>query len=143
MCSAVIFRLLYQKWQVHVISLGMCPTTVKQLFRCTTTAYLLCSLSSSQNASNGSPTQRDSIYACTHDGRSHCISLQTGYSGSGCTWSLCHVPLSFFEKQNGPPPPPAPLLPLSAVPKLELPTCLYYAENNFIFSCTDRLEYVN
>jgi len=30
---------------------------VKQLFRCTATAYLSCSLSSSQNASNGSPTQ--------------------------------------------------------------------------------------
>ena len=49
--------LLMKKWQVHVISLWMCPTTVKQLFRCTATAYLSCSLSSSQNVSNGSPTQ--------------------------------------------------------------------------------------
>ena len=64
LCGTVVFHLLHQlslflmkKWQVHVISLWMCPTTVKQLFRCTATAYLSCSLSSSQNVSNGSPTQ--------------------------------------------------------------------------------------
>ena len=42
LCSAFVFRLL-RKWQVHVISLGMCPTTFKQLFRCTATVYLSCS----------------------------------------------------------------------------------------------------
>ena len=40
---------LMKKWQVWVISLGMCPTTVEQLLRCTATAYLSCSSSSSQN----------------------------------------------------------------------------------------------
>jgi len=38
--STVISPLfLMKKWQVHVISLGMCPTTVKQLFRCTDTVW--------------------------------------------------------------------------------------------------------
>ena len=32
---------LMKKWQVHVISLRMCPTTVKQLFRCIAMAYVL------------------------------------------------------------------------------------------------------
>ena len=48
---------LMKQWQVHVISLGMCPTTVKQLFRQANTTYLSCSLSSSQNVSTGSPMQ--------------------------------------------------------------------------------------
>jgi len=48
---------MMKKWQVRVISFGMCQITVKQLFRCKATAYLLCLLSSSQNVSNGSPTQ--------------------------------------------------------------------------------------
>ena len=48
---------LMKKWQVCVISLGMCPATVKQLFKCTAMAYSLCLLSSLQNVSNGSPMQ--------------------------------------------------------------------------------------
>ena len=57
LCSAVVFHLLHQKWQVRVISLGMCPTTAKQLFSCIATAYLLCLLYFSQNASNDSSMQ--------------------------------------------------------------------------------------
>ena len=68
-CFSPLF--LMKKWQVRVISLRMCPTTVKQLFRCIAMAYLLCSLSSSQNVSNDS--RKDSICACTHDGHAHCI----------------------------------------------------------------------
>ena len=41
-----------------VISLGMCPTTVKLFFRWIATAYLSCSLSYLQNVSNCSPTRR-------------------------------------------------------------------------------------
>ena len=117
MCSAVIFHYVYQKWQVHVISLRMCPTTVKELFRCTATTYLSCSLSSSQNASNGSPTHARTPYALVHTMAAHtAFDYKLVTRGSGCTWSLCHVPLSLFEKRNGPPPPPAPLSPSSAVP---------------------------
>ena len=53
-----------KKWQVRVISLGMRPTTVKQLLRCTATAYLSCLLSSSQNVSNGSRMQ--GLYMCLY-----------------------------------------------------------------------------
>ena len=74
---------LMKKWQVRVISLGMCPTTVKQLFRCKAMAYLSCSLSPTTHQC------KDSICACTCDGCTHCISLRTGYSG----WRLYLVPL--------------------------------------------------
>ena len=56
LCSAVVFHFTRNGMCVLFPS-GCVPTTVKQLFRCTATAYLSCSLSSSQNASNGSPTQ--------------------------------------------------------------------------------------
>ena len=48
---------LMKEWQVWVISLGMWPITVKLFLWCTATAYLSCSLSSSQNISSYSPTQ--------------------------------------------------------------------------------------
>jgi len=60
-------------------------TTVKQLFRCTATAYLSCLLSSSQNVSNGSHT---SMYTAFHYKR-----------GIICTWSLRHVHFSFSNER--------------------------------------------
>ena len=84
------------------------------------------SLSSSQNASNGSPTHARTPYALVHMMAAHtAFDYELVTRGSGCTWSLCHVPFSFFGKRNGLPPPPAPLSPSSAVPILEPPTCLY------------------
>ena len=97
--STVISTLfLMKKWQVHVISLGMCPTTVKQLFRCIATAYLSCSLSS-QNVSNSSPTQGLPPYALVHMMAVHIAfdyELVTPGS-SGCTWSLFLQPVLCTE----------------------------------------------
>ena len=79
---------------MHVISFGMCPTTVKQLFRCAATTYLSCSLSSSQDVSNGSPAWGLHVV--------HMMAMHTAFHyrlltrGSGCTWSLCHVHFCFL-----------------------------------------------
>ena len=126
LCSAVIFCFLMKKWQVHVISLGMCLTTGKQLFRCTATAYLSCSLSS-QNASNGSPTQGLHMRLYTWWPRT--LHLTTNWLlgvtvvlGPSAMFTFMDFGALFFEKWNGPPPPPAPLSPSS---KLGPPTCIF------------------
>ena len=61
---------------------------VKQLFRCTAMAHLLCSLSPSQNALNGSAMQGLHIRLYTHV---HMMATHTAFDyelvtwGSGCT----------------------------------------------------------
>jgi len=85
LCSAVVFRLLHQKWQVRVISLRMGPTTVKQ-FRCTATAYLSYLLSSSQNASNAT------LNSSGDRGRKGCQGKEEGFvpelqSRGGAAWA--------------------------------------------------------
>ena len=68
---------LMKKWQVCVISLGMCPTTVKLFFRWTATAYMSCSLSSSQNISNCSPTQ--GLHMCLYTWCPHTLHFTTNW----------------------------------------------------------------
>ena len=79
---------LMKERQVWVISLGMWPITVKLFLWCTATAYLSCSLSSSQNISSYSPTQglHMHLYRWCHAFHYKLVSRS-----GGCTWSLCHV----------------------------------------------------
>ena len=84
-----------KRWQVHVISLEMCPTTVKQLLRCTATVYLLCSLSSSQNVFKWLTNTRTPCVLV------HVMAAHTEFHyelvtrSSGCTLPLCHVHFRF------------------------------------------------
>ena len=90
LCSTVIFRFLMKKWHVCVISRGMCPTTVKQLYRCTATAYLSCYFVLLTKCLKLFTNTR-TPYALVHMMAAHtAFDYELVTRGSGCTWSLCH-----------------------------------------------------
>ena len=82
--SPVLYPLfLMKKWQVCVISLRMCPTTIKQLFRCTAPAcHVRCTATCHVRCPPRIMSQmvhhrKDSICTCTHDGHVGTLHLTT------------------------------------------------------------------
>ena len=75
-------------------------------------------------------------YALVHMMASHtAFDYELVTQGSGCPsamFTFVDFAALFFREAKCPPPPPAPLLPSSAVSKLELPTCLYCTDIRII-----------